>query len=373
MWPYESLWGYAIRLMAKQDTPEITCMFSWHHMQAAFLAGEEVEGSIVFPEVLPLSSSAQPGLPGSVAFELRNYWTSNSSTPPTIHPKAMGGDAGYKKVTDFSHKTLYEVHLMYTASDPTYATMFGLFMTWLWEQWSTNTQVTDLVGDGLEELQLSHKRADLLRRSGSAIEFKDTAFAAFCIRELWPNFNYWVGSAHASTSTDWRRRYTLDLPARFLEQLKGMSLNESVHLVPWRQSGPEVQRDTWFITRKCPASEQMWAGKVLGIYWLLSPCRSEDGEPRVDVVLDVEWHSPCLDRSGNPIIDESMNVPLVHRQVADVPTRYYLAADVAAVRVDVLPHPTVVNVLCVLSRSFSFMRVAGWAPLRPLTQAGSKL
>jgi hypothetical protein len=117
----------------------------------------------------------------------------------------------------------------------------------------------------------------------------------------------------------------------------------------------------------------MWAGKVLGIYRLMSPYQQENGEPRVDVVLDVEWHSPCLDRSGDLVIDECMNVPLVHRQVAEVPTRYYLAADVAAVRVDVLPHPTIANVLCVLSRSFSFMRVAGWKPLQPLTKAGARL
>ena len=91
-----------------------------------------------------------------------------------------------------------------------------------------------------------------------------------------------------------------------------------------------------------------------------------------DVILEVEWYAPLLgEGGGNDVaVDPFMNVPLVDARPASVTntdSRYHLAVDAAPCRVHLLPHPSKRGALCVLSKSFSFMRVAGWVPLRPQT------
>lgn len=121
----------------------------------------------------------------------------------------------------------------------------------------------------------------------------------------------------------------------------------------------------------------MWAGKVLSIFRARSPRVGADGMPTYDAVLEVEWHSPCLERhTDRPMIDADMNVPLVQKEPANnqhIVTRFYLAQNVAPVQVNVLEHPSLADVLCVLARNFAFMRCAGWEPLAPVTRAAARL
>ena len=160
----------------------------------------------------------------------------------------------------------------------------------------------------------------------------------------------------------------ITLAPRFVERLKGVTLNGSVELMAFREDKPKTVQKCWFITRRCRSSEQIWAEKVLGIYRYRSPLV----QGTFDVILEVEWYAPLLgEGGGNDVaVDPFMNVPLVDARPASVTntgSRYHLAVDVAPCRVNLLPHPSKRGALCVLSKSFSFMRVAGWVPLRPQT------
>lgn len=190
-------------------------------------------------------------------------------------------------------------------------------------------------------------------------------FATHCVLEIWPTFNLWVRPVLAEQTAIWRTQFDLSAPKSFSQRCFRATLSKTVDLIAWVPGKRADQRNTWFITRRCPASEEMWAGKVLQIGRLHSPRLDGTGVPTYDIVVEVKWHAPCLDDEGNVRIDPEINVPLVEKQRADVPTRYYLARDIAPVVV-VLPHPVFQIALCVLSRSFSFMRAAGWEPLRPV-------
>lgn len=176
-----------------------------------------------------------------------------------------------------------------------------------------------------------------------------------------------MGPGLAAEAEVWRTKFLLDPPDRFSQLCLDVTLSDTVSLSAWNPKGrDDIQRNTWFITRCCPSSAQMWAGKVLKIGRLRSPRLDAERIPQYDIVLEVEWHAPCLDDDDEVLIDRDINVPLVQKQRANVHTRYYLAEDIAPVMVHVLPHPQFQDTLCVLSRSFSFMRVAGWNALRPV-------
>ncbi|GIM17012.1 hypothetical protein Vretimale_19566, partial [Volvox reticuliferus] len=159
----------------------------------------------------------------------------------------------------------------------------------------------------------------------------------------------------------------IHLAGKFLEKLASVELNKNMELIAFEEDKPSTARACWFITRRCQSSDEMWAGKVLGIYRYKSPV--EKG--KVDIILEAEWHAPLISEHGAGVaIDRYMNVPLVDARPAstvNTGSRFYPAADVAPCRVHVLPHPTKRGALCVLSRSFTFMRVAGWEPLHPQT------
>ena len=184
-------------------------------------------------------------------------------------------------------------------------------------------------------------------------------FAAFCLRNLWCD-DVWVRPDLPVSG--------VTLTGKFLETLAAVQLNDSVELVAFSETKPKTSQACWFITRKCRSSDQMWAGKVLGMYRYRSPLVADT----FDVLLEVEWHAPMVGQRGDGgvAIDPYMNVPLVNPKAASVAntgSRYYLAVDVAPCRVHVMPSPKRGGPLCVLSKSFSFMRVAGWEPLRPQT------
>ncbi|GIL57017.1 hypothetical protein Vafri_12277 [Volvox africanus] len=147
-----------------------------------------------------------------------------------------------------------------------------------------------------------------------------------------------------------------------------LELNQNVELITFKEDKPSTARACWFIiTRRCRSSDEMCAGKILGIDCYRSPL--EKG--RFDVVLEVEWHASLVsEHEAGVAIDRYMNVPLVDvrpASSANTGSHFYLAADIAPCHVHVLPHPSKHGALCVLSRSFTFMRVAGWEPLHPQT------
>lgn len=187
--------------------------------------------------------------------------------------------------------------------------------------------------------------------------------AKCCLHQLWGQ-DVWVQPGQLTG---------VRLEGRFLEKLAAIELNRNVELVASDIDKPKTSRSCWFITRRCNASDKMWAGKVLGLYRYRSPLKNDS----FDVVMEVEWHAPLLGDNidASVAVDRFLNVPLVDARPASVSntgSRYYLAVDVAPCRVHVLPHPSKRGALCVLSRSFSFMRVAGWEPLQPQTPwAGS--
>ncbi|GIL78508.1 hypothetical protein Vretifemale_7860, partial [Volvox reticuliferus] len=81
-----------------------------------------------------------------------------------------------------------------------------------------------------------------------------------------------------------------------------------MELVAFQEDKSSTARACWFITRRCQSSDEMWAGKVLGIYSYKSPL--EKG--KVDVILEAEWHAPLISEHGAGVaIDRYMNVPVV--------------------------------------------------------------
>jgi hypothetical protein len=194
-------------------------------------------------------------------------------------------------------------------------------------------------------------------------------FGVLCLQELWPEYGLWLPYDEAGKG--WERRYSLRLEDSFTEVLESITLNGDMRLTP-AGDGVKSQQSCWFLARRCKAAaDQPWVGKVMKIYRYRSPM-SPDINSSHDILLEVEWHAPILDQHSQVVLDKGMNVPLVAAAAAsqsEVQTRYWLAQGVAPVRVLVEPHPTNKRQMCVLSESFSFMRVAGWEPLSPVIPA----
>ncbi len=191
--------------------------------------------------------------------------------------------------------------------------------------------------------------------------------ACYKLLPAWEQPSIWAGDRLSAT------RLTCKLPLAFTERVAYVELGEArVILRPAAEGSYEVQHDSWFITRKCDASTELWGGLVRGIYRCESPFLTRNGCGKFDVVLDVEWHTGIIDSSGSMLLDSAMNLPMLAKAKATVqqaPTRYWLARDTAPVKVHVFDHPTDASRLVVTARSFSFTRVAGWGKIPPLSKA----
>ena len=118
-----------------------------------------------------------------------------------------------------------------------------------------------------------------------------------------PHLNLWVGPGLAAGAA----AFQLDPPRRFSQVCISLTLCDTVLLVALKSGGCPHQRDTCFITRPCPVSPQMWAGKkVLSIGRVRSPRLDTERMPMYDYMLEVEWHAPCLDNEGRMRIDEEL-------------------------------------------------------------------
>ncbi|EFJ39012.1 hypothetical protein VOLCADRAFT_101442 [Volvox carteri f. nagariensis] len=179
------------------------------------------------------------------------------------------------------------------------------------------------------------------------------------LRNLWP-LEIW------RTSDALKEPYKFDVPPSFSERLAGVRLNDCIDIkaVYRRSKDNSYPNDvhTWFMCRKCAAVPEIgwWVGKVAKA-WRLPSYRTDQID---DVVLEVsEWYEPSL-----PLLDDYMNVPVLRMSKSNP---FYLAKDVAPVRVTLQQHPTKPRAYCLLCRSYNAMSVAGWgehAPM-PLTKA----
>ena len=126
-----------------------------------------------------------------------------------------------------------------------------------------------------------------------------------------------------------------------------------VRLVPVPASllamaGEGGDRESWFLARRCKASGPVpWFGRIKGIF-------VHNGPVGAVTVLDVQWH-------GDVRLDDAvMSVSFLRQPSTTQGCRFWLATDVAPVRVRALAHPTDDGRLVALSDTFSFMMAGGW-------------
>ncbi|EFJ51732.1 jordan transposition protein [Volvox carteri f. nagariensis] len=363
MWGYESLWNHLVKLMKNKQYSEATCMRSWIHKESVILAAERLPEGLCSFEPPQDAVSA-----GKLTHQQKAYWTVTNSTGPSVDTISRNAAIGFKQARreTLPEGFLLEMHETYLRHSTDYSDLFGVFTAWLWEQWTDDTTPGPFLSDYLSHLRLrTHSRRTLLHRdSHGSVSMRNKVLAKCCLSELWCQ-DVWVqpglllGSKPVSG---------IHLAGRFLEKLVAIKLNNNVALTAFDSNKPKTSQACWFITRRCNSSDKMWAGKVLGLYRYRLPLNRD----KFDVVLEVEWHAPLLGNNSDAevAVDQFMNVPLVDARAASVSntgSRYYLAEDVAPCRVHILPHPSKRGALCVLSRSYSFMRVAGWEALQPQT------
>ncbi|EFJ43897.1 jordan transposition protein [Volvox carteri f. nagariensis] len=335
----------------------------WIHKESVILAAERLpEGLCTFEPPQDTVSA------GKLTHQQKAYWTVTNSTGPSVDTISGNAAIGFKQARceTLPEGFLLEMHETYLHHSTDYSDLFGVFTAWLWEQWTDDTTPGPFLSDYLSHLRLrTHSRRTLLHRdSHGSVSMRSKVLAKCCLSELWCQ-DVWVqpglllGSKPVSG---------IHLAGRFLEKLVAIKFNNNVELTAFDSNKPKTSQACWFITRRCNSSDKMWAGKVLGLYRYRSPLNRD----KFDVVLEVEWHAPLLGNNSDAevAVDQFMNVPLVDARAASVSntgSRYYLAEDVAPCRVHILPHPSKRGALCVLSRSYSFMRVAGWEALQPQT------
>ncbi len=213
-------------------------------------------------------------------------------------------------------------------------------------------------------------------------------FAQHSAALLFHQSDMWV-PFHLAATAD---KFNISKLQQWSARLQSVTLNGLVKLIPAPrkvkdkslEDSPELARFSWFITRNCPASQDiMWAGKVVSMYHL-PPIRKASQTP-YDIVIRADWYAPQqANSSSSNFIDSGMNLPIVEAKPRamgnGIVSRFYLAADVAPVRVFAVPHwqggrtsSGKPKYLCILSKSFSFMRVAGWDPLPMVTKDAAEL
>lgn len=184
MWGYESLWGHLVKLMKNKQYPEATCMRSWIQNEMVTMAAEKLpEGLATF-----LECPREVGSVGTLTFEQKAYWTVTNATAPSIGTKIQPAAAGLKQARrlDLPDGFVLEIHEMYLRHSHEYCQLFGVFTSWMWDQWTDDTTPGHFLAEYLSPLGLrSHSRKVLLHQDSSgtvAIKSKvNMNLSSFCL------------------------------------------------------------------------------------------------------------------------------------------------------------------------------------------------
>ncbi|KXZ41668.1 hypothetical protein GPECTOR_331g59 [Gonium pectorale] len=136
--------------------------------------------------------------------------------------------------------------MAYVEYDNDYERLFTHFISWLWGQWASDANPSQLVKEVLDAVKLK-KRSDVMHRDRhNKTSFKHLGFAGHCLRKLWPEYDNWL-PFEETLKADWPSKFSLKLDGKFTERMASVTLNEELRLRP--VGVDVVDRESWFIAR----------------------------------------------------------------------------------------------------------------------------